>query len=82
MYTSLRKFVPTFKENSNAAHLNLDIHLLNYIGAILFHNFSLSFTQFEYSIVPGLFRFFGGELFNMIFYVDQRGKAFTTKGIL
>lgn len=35
---SLRKFVPIFKENSNAAHLNFHIHLLNYIGAILFHD--------------------------------------------
>ena len=30
------KFVPIFKKNSNAAYLNFDTHLLNYIGAILF----------------------------------------------
>lgn len=75
---SLRKFVPIFKENSNAAHLNLDIHLLNYIDAILFHNLSLSFTQLEYCILPKLFKFFGGKLFNVVFYVDQRVKTFAT----
>ena len=43
-----------------------DTHLLNYIGTILFYNLSPSFTQFEYSILPERFRFFGEQIFNMI----------------
>ena len=75
------KFVPIFKKNSNAAHLNFGIRL-NYIGAILFHNLSVPFTQLEYSILSELLRFLDEKIFNMVFYVDQRVKAFTIKGIL
>lgn len=48
-----------------------DTHLLNYIGTILFYNLPLSFTQFEYSILPERLGFFGEQIFNMIFRVDQ-----------
>ena len=61
-------------ENSIRFAFRFDIHFSNYIGAILFHNLSSSFMQFEYSIVAESLRFFGEELFNMIFYVDQRVK--------
>ena len=81
-YWVVQKFVLTFKENSNAAHLIFDILLLNYISAILFHNLSASFMQLEYSVLPELIRFFGEKLFNMIFYVHQRVKVFAIKKIL
>ena len=52
------------------------------MGAILFHNLSVPFTQLEYSILSELLRFLDEKIFNMVFYVDQRVKAFTIKGIL
>lgn len=76
------KFLLIFKKNSNIAHLNLDIHLLNYIAGILFHNHPSFFNQLEYSILPELLRFFSKNLCNMIFQVDQRVKVFAIKGIL
>ena len=62
---------PFFKEISNAAHLNFDIHLFNYIIAILFYNLSPYIMQLKYSIFPKPFRFFDEKLFNMIFYFNQ-----------
>ena len=48
-----------------------DIHLWDYISAILFHNLSSSFTQLEYSTLLQPLRFFGEKLCNMIFHVDK-----------
>ena len=39
------KFVPIFKENSNALHLNFDTHSLNFIRANLFHDLPPSFQN-------------------------------------
>ena len=59
-------------ENSLRFTFLFDVHLSNYINAISFHKLSPSFTQLQYSILPEGLRFFGEQLSNMIFYVDQR----------
>lgn len=76
------KFVPIFKENPNAVHLNFNTYLLNFIRVILFHGLPPSFTQLEYSIFPEPLRFFGEKFFNMIFHIDEKVKIFSITGIL
>ena len=68
--------MPILKENWNAEDLNFSIHLLNYIGAILFYNLSPSFRQLENSVLPEYLMFFSEKLFWVIFYLDQRVEAF------
>ena len=58
------------------AHLSINIHLLNYFFPA--QSFSI-LHAFEYFILPEPLRFLGEKLFNMIFYVDQRVKAFSIR---
>ena len=61
-------------EGSFRFTFRFDIHLLNYMDAISFHNLSHLSRNLNIPCSENLSGFFGGKLSNVIFYVEQRVK--------